>query len=209
MSYHIIPVTSFAQNCSLLWCDETLQAALIDPGGEANKLIQAVEKRKLTLTKILLTHGHLDHVGATAAIAKHFGVDIIGPHQADQFWLDALAEQGQMFGFGQTDSFKPDQWLKQGDEVNVGNICLDVRFCPGHTPGHIVFIDHLKHIAWVGDVLFNRSIGRTDFPQGNYEQLIQSIREQLLTLEDNYVIIPGHGPSSTIGDERSHNPFLR
>ncbi|WP_456298927.1 MBL fold metallo-hydrolase [Celerinatantimonas yamalensis] len=209
MSYQIIPVTPFAQNCSLIWCDKTRQAALIDPGGDADKLIAAVKNQNVELTYILLTHGHLDHVGVAKVLAQHYNVPIWGPHLADKFWFDNLQQQCQMFGFEPVATFIPDKWLSQGEKVTIGLVELDVRVCAGHTPGHVVFIDHQQHLAWVGDVLFHRSIGRTDFPKGSFEDLIQSIRKELLVLDDDYLFIPGHGPTSTIGDERAHNPFIQ
>ncbi|MFM2481257.1 MBL fold metallo-hydrolase [Celerinatantimonas sp. YJH-8] len=209
MSFTIIPVTSFSQNCSLIWCDQTRQAAWVDPGGEANRLIQTATEHNVQITKILLTHGHLDHVGAALELANHYEVEIIGPQIADQFWLDHLPEQSQMFGLAHCEAFIPHHWLSHGDMVTIGEQELEVRHCPGHTPGHIVFINHQQRLAWVGDVLFHGGIGRTDFPQGNYEALIHSIKNELLTLPDDYQFIPGHGPSSTIGNERTRNPFLK
>lgn len=164
LNFEVIPVTQFAQNCSLIWCDETHQAALIDPGGEADKLLTAIAKRGLTLTHILLTHGHLDHVGAAAELREKTGVAITGPHKEDAFWLDMLPQQSQMFGFAHTPAFTPDHWLEQGDKVKVGQCELEVYFCPGHTPGHVVLLSQTERLAWVGDVLFAGSIGRTDFP---------------------------------------------
>ncbi|WP_421329886.1 MBL fold metallo-hydrolase [Aeromonas veronii] len=208
LKFEVIPVTQFAQNCSLIWCDETHQAALIDPGGEADKLLAAIAKRGLTLTHILLTHGHLDHVGAAAELREKTGVAITGPHKEDAFWLDMLPQQSQMFGFTHTPAFSPDQWLEQGDKVQLGQCELDVYFCPGHTPGHIVLLNQAEKLAWVGDVLFAGSIGRTDFPRGDHATLIKSITETLLPLGDEIVFIPGHGPSSTFGREKVSNPYL-
>ena len=162
----------------------------------------------MTLTKILLTHGHIDHAGASAALAKSMDVKIIGPQQADLFWIEGLEQQSKMFGFQQVQGFEPDQWLNDGDTVKVGNIILDVIHCPGHTPGHVVFVDKQAKIAQVGDVLFKGSIGRTDFPQGDHATLISSIKEKLFPLGDDIRFIPGHGPESTFGDERLTNPFV-
>lgn len=209
MAYQIIPVTPFAQNCSLIWCDQTNEATIVDPGGDVQTIIDAVERKRLTIKYVLLTHGHLDHAGGTAEIAEYFNAPIWGPNIADKFWLDSLAQQCQMFGFGQAKPFAPQHWLDAGDEVNIGQLTLSVKHCPGHTPGHIIFIDKEHHLAWVGDVLFHNSIGRTDFPQGSYPDLISSIKTNLLSLEDDYVFIPGHGPESTIGEERVHNPFIQ
>lgn len=209
MAYQIIPVTPFAQNCSLIWCDQTNEAAIVDPGGDAQTIIDAVERKRLEIKYVLLTHGHLDHVGATTEIAEYFNAPILGPHIADKFWLDSLEQQCQMFGFGQTKPFTPQRWLDAGEEVHIGKLTLSVKHCPGHTPGHIIFIDHQHRLAWVGDVLFHHSIGRTDFAQGSYPDLISSIKTNLLSLEDEYVFIPGHGLESTIGEERAHNPFIQ
>jgi glyoxylase-like metal-dependent hydrolase (beta-lactamase superfamily II) len=204
----IIPVTPFAQNCSLVWCPRTLEGAVIDPGGDLDKVLAAVKKHGVTLKKILLTHAHIDHAGGTAQLAREQNLPIVGPHPGDQFWIDGIAEQGRMFGFGQCESFVPDQWLDQGDKVSVGDVEFDVLHCPGHTPGHVVFHSAGDRIAFVGDVLFAGSIGRTDFPGGDYDTLIRSIRERLFTLGDDVRFVPGHGPMSSFGDERRTNPFV-
>lgn len=209
LHYATFPVTQFAQNCSLLWCDQSREAALVDPGGEAQRLLDEVARRDLRLTQILLTHGHLDHVGATSAIAAQTGVSVIGPHQEDQFWLDRLPMQSQMFGFAPAQPFTPDRYLNDGDRVMVGQAELEVRFCPGHTPGHVVLYDAASGVVWVGDVLFAGSIGRTDFPRGDHATLLASIRDRLWSLPDATVVVPGHGPNTTIGRERATNPFLR
>ncbi|NRP28581.1 putative metallo-hydrolase [Marinobacterium sp. xm-d-420] len=208
MAYRVIPVTPFEQNCTLFWCTETKEAAVVDPGGDLQKIMAAIEEEGVTLTKILLTHGHIDHAGASATLAKSMDVKIIGPQQADLFWIEGLEQQSQMFGFQQVQGFVPDQWLNDGDTVMVGNITLDVIHCPGHTPGHVVFVDRKAKIAQVGDVLFKASIGRTDFPQGDHATLISSIKEKLFPLGDDIRFIPGHGPESTFGDERLTNPFV-
>ncbi|MGY3931796.1 metallo-beta-lactamase family protein [Aeromonas encheleia] len=208
LKYEVIPVTPFAQNCSLIWCDETRQAALIDPGGETDKLLAAIARHDLVLEKIILTHGHLDHVGGADQLREQSGVKIIGPHKEDAFWLDMLPQQSQMFGFAHTPAFSPDGWLAQGDKVTVGNCELEVYFCPGHTPGHVVLLSQAERLAWVGDVLFAGGIGRTDFPRGDHATLIRSITETLLPLGDDIVFVPGHGPSSTFGRERVSNPYL-
>ena len=204
----IIPVTPFAQNCSLVWCPHTLEGAVIDPGGDLDKVLAAVQKHGVTLKKILLSLAHIDHAGGTAQLAREQGLPIIGPHPGDQFWIDGIAEQGRMFGFGHCEGFVPDQWLDQGDKVSVGDVEFDVLHCPGHTPGHVVFHSARDRIAFVGDVLFAGSIGRTDFPGGDYDTLIRSIRERLFTLGDDVRFVPGHGPMSTLGDERRTNPFV-
>ncbi|WP_375058343.1 MBL fold metallo-hydrolase [Zobellella sp. DQSA1] len=204
-----LPVTPFAQNCSLVWCSQSRKAALIDPGGETERLLAAVAERGLELDSILLTHGHLDHVGATGELKEKTGVPIIGPKREDAFWIEALAQQAQMFGFPPVKGFSPDRWLEQGDSVTVGEEHLEVHHCPGHTPGHVVLLHRAQRLAFVGDVLFHGSIGRTDFPRGNHQQLIDSILHTLLPLGDDITFVPGHGPESTLGQERLHNPFLR
>ncbi|MBI0028155.1 MBL fold metallo-hydrolase [Gilliamella apicola] len=206
--YQIIPVTDFQENCSIIWCDETNEAAFIDPGGEPELLKKAVEKLGVNIKQILLTHGHLDHVGVAAELAKHYDVKIIGPSQEDEFLFTALPQQSMQFGFPYTESFLPDRWLKENDKIQIGNISLDVLFCPGHTPGHIVFINVKDKIAFVGDVLFKNSIGRTDFPRGNHADLISSITHKLFPLGDDFIFVPGHGPMSSFGNERMTNPFL-
>ena len=208
MKYLIIPVTPYQQNCSLVWCEMTRSAALIDPGGETTKLLQQVENNKLNLEKIMLTHGHLDHVGAALEISKKLNIPIIGPHKDDIFWLELIPQQTQMFNFPPNSSFTPDQWLNEGDVVNVGEISFSVLHCPGHTPGHVIFFDSESKTAFVGDVLFKGSVGRSDFPQGDHHTLISSINNKLLPLGDDVIFIPGHGPNSTFGHERRTNPFL-
>lgn len=206
--YQIIPVTAFQENCSIIWCDQTMEAAFVDPGGEPELLKKAVEKLGVNIKQILLTHGHLDHVGAAVELANHYDVNIIGSQQEDEFLFTSLPEQCMQFGFPFIEPFLPDRWLQEGDKIQVGNISLDVLFCPGHTPGHIVFINHPYKIAFVGDVLFNGSIGRTDFPRGNHADLISSITHKLLPLGDDFIFVPGHGPMSSFGHERLNNPFL-
>ena len=208
LKYQILPVTQFMQNCTLLWCDETNEAALVDPGGETQRLLAEVTKRGLTLKQLLLTHGHLDHVGAADELRQQSGATIVGPQQADAFWLQALPAQSEMFGFPLTEAFSPDLWLSEGEQVQIGNQTLQVLHCPGHTPGHVVFYSQTSKLALVGDVLFQSSIGRTDFPQGNHAELLRSINEKLLPLGDEITFIPGHGPNSTFGRERLSNPFL-
>lgn len=208
MRFAIIPVTPFEQNCSLIWCEETKQAAAIDAGGDIERIVTAADKHGVKLVKLLNTHGHLDHVGGVAPLADRLKLPVEGPHPEDKFWIDGMPEQSRMFGFPPTRSFTPDRWLDEGDEAVVGNVTLEVRHCPGHTPGHVVFIHHPTKTAFVGDVLFRGSIGRTDFPRGNHGQLISSIRDKLLSLGDDYSFVPGHGPMSTMGEERLYNPFL-
>jgi len=208
MQFSVIPVTPFQQNCSLVWCEATGRAALIDPGGDEERLLAAVAKRGLTLEKLLLTHGHIDHVGAAGRLAERLGLPIEGPHEEDAFLLEALPRQCAMFGFPPSDAFQPDRWLQQGDEVSIGQETLAVLHCPGHTPGHVVFFHAQDRIAFVGDVLFKGSIGRTDFERGDHPALIRSIRERLWPLGDDVTFVPGHGPLSTFGFERRSNPFV-
>ncbi len=207
--YKTIPVTPFQQNCSLLWCDVTHEGAVIDPGGEIDRLLAEAARLGVTIRQIWLTHAHIDHAGGTAELARRLNVPIVGPHTGDQFWIDALAEQGQMFGFSRVDPFTPTRWLADGDTVELAGHALNVRHCPGHTPGHVVFHSPELKRAFVGDVLFAGSIGRTDFPQGDHPTLINSIRERLWPMGDDTVFIPGHGPESTFGRERKMNPYVR
>ena len=209
LQYQIIPVTPFQQNCSLVWCDETLQAAVIDPGGDLEIVLAEIERLGITLSQIWLTHAHIDHAGGTAALASRLNLPIIGPHPADQFWIDGLPEQSRMFGFPLCDTFTPTRWLADGETVTVGNCILLVRHCPGHTPGHVVFYSPEIKRAFVGDVLFAGSVGRTDFPQGDHDTLIASITQRLWPMGDDTVFIPGHGPESTFGRERKTNPHVR
>lgn len=209
LQYRIIPVTAFEQNCSLLWCDETGEAAVIDPGGDLDRIHAAVAQADVNLSAIWLTHAHIDHAGATGELAESKSLPIIGPQEEEQFWIDMLPQQSAMFGFPQAKMFTPDRWLDQGDEVTLGNQTLSVLHCPGHTPGHVVFYSEQAKLAVVGDVLFQGSIGRTDFPKGDHGTLIKAIKERLLPLGDDVSFIPGHGPMSTLGHERVHNPFLQ
>ena len=203
-----IPVTPFQQNCTLLWCGQTLEAAVVDPGGDMARILKALEKTGAKLVKILLTHGHLDHVGATAELAARLDIPIEGPHLDERYLLEQIPEQCALFGFAPAQSFFPDRWLKQGDVVRFGRQELEVLHCPGHTPGHVVFFHRAGRLALVGDVLFKGSIGRTDFPRGDHDQLIRSIRDRLWPLGDDVSFIPGHGPRSTFGAERRANPFV-
>ena len=208
MRYTIIPVTPFEQNCTIFWCEKTRQAAIIDPGGDVDRILEVLEAEQLTPAKILVTHGHIDHAGGVGAMAARTGVPIEGPHEEDRFWIDGMLQQSKMFGFPNVTSFVPDRWLKAGDKVHFGEVELDVLHCPGHTPGHIVFFHAPGRLAQVGDVLFQGSIGRTDFPRGDYDTLVKSIHERLFPLGDDVEFIPGHGPTSTFGEERRFNPFL-
>ena len=208
MQIAVVPVTPFQQNCSVIWCERTRRAAVVDPGGDLEQIEQVLQQEGLTLEKIVLTHAHIDHAGATAELARRTGVPIEGPHEGDLFWIEQMPAQARMFGFAHGESFTPTRWLHDGDTVTVGDETLEVIHCPGHTPGHVVLFHRTGRFAIVGDVLFAGSIGRTDFPQGNHEQLLRSIRERLFPLGDDITFLPGHGPTSTFGDERAHNPFV-
>jgi glyoxylase-like metal-dependent hydrolase (beta-lactamase superfamily II) len=208
LKIHVTPVTPFEQNCSVLVCEGTGVAAVVDPGGDLERIRAVIARTGARLQKILLTHAHIDHAGATATLAREAGVPIEGPHRGDAFWIEGLAEQGRMFGFPAAESFTPDRWLQQGDRVEVGECELEVLHCPGHTPGHLVFFVRAQKIAIVGDVLFAGSIGRTDLPGGNHQQLLDSIRSRLWPLGNDVTFIPGHGPRSTFGRERQGNPVV-
>ncbi|NTV11695.1 MAG: MBL fold metallo-hydrolase [Zoogloea sp.] len=208
LEFRIIPVTPFQQNCSLIWCSSTRKAAVVDPGGEIDRILAEADKAGVVLEKILLTHGHIDHAGGTGELARRTGLPIEGPQREDAFWLDGLPQQSRMFGFPEALPFSPDLWLEDGEEVCVGNEKLAVVHCPGHTPGHVVFFSPSARLALVGDVLFAGSIGRTDFPRGDHAALIASIRGKLWPLGNDVAFIPGHGPMSTFGEERDSNPFV-
>ncbi len=205
----IIPVTDYQQNCSLLWCDQTNQAALIDPGGDVALLLATIKKNQLNLKQIWLTHGHLDHVGGTEELARNSGAEIIGPNKEDFFWLDILQQQCDMFNFPKVKNFTPDKWLNEGDTLTLGEETFEILHTPGHTPGHIVIVHHDSKTVWVGDVLFKQSIGRTDFPRGSHDDLISSIKDKLFSLPDDYQFVPGHGPGGSLKEEALTNPFIR
>ncbi|MCK9605008.1 MAG: MBL fold metallo-hydrolase [Methylomonas sp.] len=208
MRYTIIPVTEYQQNCTLLVCEKTNKAALVDPGGDLDILLREVDRQGVELEAILVTHGHLDHIGGVAELSKQLNLPIIGPHRDDDFWIQSLAEQCRMFGFPKAESFQPSRWLNDGDTVQVGKQVLQVIHCPGHTPGHVVFFNADERLAIVGDVLFKGSIGRTDFPRGDYQTLIDSILLKLWPLGGDIAFIPGHGPMSTFAAEMRSNPFV-
>lgn len=204
----IVPVTPFQQNCSVVWCARTMRGAVVDPGGEIEAILAAAEERGVTIEKILVTHGHLDHAGAVADLAQRLGVKVEGPQRDDSFWIDIIDQQGAKYGMGWCKPFTPDRWLEDGDTVTVGEQVLEVIHCPGHTPGHVVFFHRPSRLAFVGDVLFQGSIGRTDFPRGNHQALIDSISQKLWPLGNDVTFVPGHGAPSTFGQERQSNPFV-
>lgn len=204
----IIPVTPFQQNCTLLWDDGSKQAWVVDPGGNVPRIQEAVAKLGLTVERILLTHGHIDHAGGAAELREALGVPLEGPDARDAFLLDGLAEQGRAYGMTEARDVRPDRWLEEGDVVTLGSHRFDVLHCPGHTPGHLVFVNRASRFALVGDVLFRGSVGRTDFPYGDPAALLESIRGKLLPLGDDVSFICGHGPGSTIAVERRANPFV-
>lgn len=208
MDFRILPVTPFQQNCTLFWCRRTRHAAIIDPGGEPARIQGLLRELGLIPERILLTHGHVDHVGASAELSEQLGIPILGPQAEDQFLIQALASQCAMFGFPPVRDFAPAHWLRHGEQVEIGDERLEVVHCPGHTPGHIVFFHPESRLAQVGDVLFRGSIGRTDFPGGSHRQLLDSIRHRLFPLGDDVRFIPGHGPMSSFGAERASNPFV-
>ena len=202
----IIPVTPLQQNCTLIWCTATMKAAVVDPGGDLPRIHDAIARAGVTVEKILLTHGHIDHAGEAKPLADALGVPIEGPHEADRFWIARLDEDGRNYGFRGV-VFEPDRWLDDGDTVTIGDLTLDVYLTPGHTPGHVIFHHAPSRFAQVGDVLFQGSIGRTDFPLGSHDDLIRSVREKLWPLGD-VAFVPGHGPASTFAHERRTNPFV-
>ncbi|WP_309660964.1 MBL fold metallo-hydrolase [Sphingomonas sp.] len=203
----IIPVTPLQQNCSLLWCTATMQGAFVDPGGDLPKLKAAAAQAQVTIEKILLTHGHIDHCGSAGILAEELGVPIEGPHEADIYWISRLEEDGARYGVAGR-PFTPDRWLVDGDQASVGELTFDVRHCPGHTPGHVVFHHPPSQLAIVGDVLFKGSVGRWDFPHGDQQQLIHSITARLWPMGNATAFVPGHGPMSTFGHERATNPYV-
>ncbi|MEG3692564.1 MBL fold metallo-hydrolase [Vibrio coralliirubri] len=208
LKYQVVPVTSFSQNCSIVWCDETMEGIVVDPGGDVQQLAAIIEELGVKVVNVVLTHGHLDHVGGTVPLADILKVEIVGPHKADNFWLQGLENQSQMFGFPLCKAFEPNTWLEEGDKVRFGNQVIDVIHTPGHTPGHVVLFSEQARLAFVGDVLFNGAIGRTDFPQGDFNTLITSIKTKLWPLGSDVTFVPGHGPESTFGRERASNPFV-
>ncbi len=208
LRYQIIPVTAFAQNCTLVWCDQTKDAVLVDPGGDVDLIRSTVEASGVRLKAIWLTHGHLDHAGGAQDLREQLGLPVIGPAKTDDFWLAGIEQQSQMYGMSGMRNVEPDEWLEEGQQLTLGNEIFNVYETPGHTPGHVIFYHEKEKIAWVGDVLFAGSIGRTDFPKGDHATLISSITEKLWPLGDDVRFVPGHGPQSTFGAERQTNPYV-
>jgi glyoxylase-like metal-dependent hydrolase (beta-lactamase superfamily II) len=204
----IAPVTPFQQNCSIVWDSETMEGTAVDPGGDFEVLERAIGEQGIRITKVLLTHGHVDHASAAGTMAEHYGVKIEGPHRDDLFLIEGLPASGRKYNLPAYRPFVPDRWLENGDTVNLGNLVFDVVHCPGHTPGHVVFVHKPSQIAFVGDVLFRGSVGRSDLPFGNHEQLVSSIRERLWPFGDDTQFVPGHGQTSTFGWERKTNPYV-
>ncbi|CRK85638.1 Uncharacterized protein YcbL [Candidatus Providencia siddallii] len=209
MKYTIIPVTFLMQNCHIIWCENSTEAVVVDPGGDTEKIISIIKANKLKLIKILLTHGHFDHINASSIISKYFSAPIYGPQKEDYFLIKNISKQSSMFHINNYSDFLPDYWLEEGDKIICGNNTFDVLHCPGHTPGHIVFVNHFDKLISIGDVLFKGSIGRSDLHRSNYKDLILSIKEKILPLGNDYQFISGHGPISNIGYERKTNPFLQ
>ena len=204
----VTPVTLLQQNCTTVWCARTLKAAVIDPGGSVDAILAEIARRGLTLDQIWITHGHLDHAGAAAEMKEKSGVPIIGPHADDQFWIDLIPEQGRRYGLPEARTFVTDRFLNHGDVLTLGETEWEVVHCPGHTPGHVVFFNRAARFAQVGDVLFQGSIGRTDFPRSDHAALLSAITTRLWPLGDDVAFVPGHGPHSTFGQERRTNPFV-
>lgn len=204
----VVVVTPFQQNCSVIWCSETMQGAVVDPGGDIDRVMAKIEQHAINVSKIILTHGHLDHAGGAEELKRRLAVEIIGPHQDDLFWLQGISEQGKQYGFSGAQNCSPDKWLDEGQQINIGNETLDIYHCPGHTPGHIIFHHKRSGLAFVGDVLFKGSIGRTDFPKGNHQDLIDSITSKLWPLGGETRFVSGHGPISNFASERQTNPHV-
>ncbi|KQP48938.1 hypothetical protein ASG40_18565 [Methylobacterium sp. Leaf399] len=205
----IIPVTPFQQNCTLIWSDETKVGAVVDPGGDLDRIVAAIAAQGITIEKILLTHGHIDHAGGADELRERLAVPIEGPHEADRYLLDSLPATGANYGLEGARAVTPDRWLADGDLVTVGELAFDILHAPGHSPGSVVFVSRDARFALVGDVVFKGSVGRTDLPGGSHDQLIRAIKEKVLPLGDDIAFIPGHGPTSTLGEERLTNPFLQ
>lgn len=209
MNYYIIQVTKFSQNCLIVYCKQTFNGAIIDPGGETKKIINFISKKKIILKKILITHGHIDHVGAAKKLSLYFSIKIFGPNIKDKLLLDNLPQQSDFFNMDYCLPFKPDVWLEHGNKIKIGNLLFNVIHCPGHTPGHIIFFEKNKRFLISGDTIFNNSIARTDLPQGDYKLLCKNIKEKILTLGDDVIFIPGHGAQSNIKFEKNNNFFIK
>ncbi|WP_316860278.1 MBL fold metallo-hydrolase [uncultured Cohaesibacter sp.] len=209
MKVAIVPVTVFQQNCTLIWDEETGKGVVIDPGGQVDKILQVIEHEKIDVERILITHGHIDHVGGAVELRDALDVDVEGPHEADRMLMDHIEVQAQQFGVPHVKACEPDRWLEEGDEVDIAGMPFSVLHCPGHAPGHVVFYNEEARFAIMGDVLFNGSIGRTDLPGGDHDTLLASIRDKILPLGDDVTFLCGHGNHSTIGEERRNNPFLK
>ncbi|MES2906029.1 MAG: MBL fold metallo-hydrolase [Pseudomonadota bacterium] len=205
----IVPVTFFDQNCMLVWCTQTMKGAVIDPGGDVPLIEEAIAKTEATFEKILLTHGHIDHAGGAQLLSERLECPVIGPHEDDQPLMDELAAQGLEFGLDDAQAVVPNQYLSEGDEITIGNLKFEVRHIPGHTPGHVIFVNHADGFTLSGDTIFQNSVGRTDFPYSDTDALFTAINEKMLTLPDEMLLLPGHGPATTIGQERKSNPFLQ
>jgi hydroxyacylglutathione hydrolase len=205
----VIPVTPFQQNCTLLWCEASKRAVVVDPGGDLPDIERAIAQAQVSVDKIWLTHGHVDHVGGAAELKAKLKVPIEGPHRDDRYLLDHVVEAARMFGIEGVANVTPDRWLEEGERVEVGDLTFDVLHCPGHSPGSVAFINAAQRLAIVGDVLFAGSIGRTDLPGGDHRQLLRSIRDKLLPLDDDVTVLSGHGPVTTVGRERATNPFIQ
>lgn len=208
MKYFIIPVTLFKQNCSLIWCKKTKKTLILDPGGEEKKIIKIIKEMELNVKKILLTHGHADHVGAAFALSRYYDIPIIGPHKNDEDLLNKLPQQCKAFNLENVLPFKPNKWLKNKEKIRIGNIFFEVIHCPGHSPGHVIFWNKKNKFILMGDIIFKGSIGRTDLPGGDKDTLIKSIYNNILNLPDNTIFLPGHGPISNLKEEKNNNPFL-
>lgn len=209
MKIAIVPVTPFRQNCTILWDEETKRGVVVDPGGDMDSIRQVLDEHGIVVERILLTHGHIDHIGGAADLRDLLDVDVEGPHEADRALIERVADQAKQFNMPEVKTIEPDRWLEDGDTVSIAGLDFDVLHCPGHAPGHVVFYNADSRFALVGDVLFKGSVGRTDLPGGDHETLLRSIIEKLLPLGDDVTFICGHGPHSTIGDERQSNPFLQ
>ena len=205
----IVPVTEYQQNCSIVYDDETKAAVIVDPGGDVDKIGAAVDELGVRVEAVWLTHGHLDHAGGAMAAKSAYSVDIKGPHRADEMLLNNIESTAHGYGLSGMFNASPDRWLEEGEVLTVGNYEFEVRHCPGHAPGHVIYVNHANKFILMGDVLFRGSIGRTDLPGGNHQALLESIAKKIMTLDDDYQFVCGHTAPSTIGHERATNPFLQ